>query len=96
MTLALLAGYFQLCCLSWGTEQKTAMKPKENEWPEIATLDCDYDQVFYDWGWRKEKKNTFFESGEKYRVVVSFGNINVMYRVGFMAWSYLDLEGLEE
>lgn len=21
------------------------MKPKENEWPEIATLDCDPDQV---------------------------------------------------
>ena len=33
----------------------------------------------------EENKNTFFESGEKYGVVVSFGNINVMYRVGYMA-----------
>ena len=95
MTLALLAGCFQLCCLSWRTEQKIAMKPRENEWLEIATLDCDSDQVFYNWGWRKEKKNTFFESGGKYGVVVSFGNINVMYRVGFMAWSYLEFRRLK-
>ena len=38
------------------------MKLRENEWPEMATLDCDPDQVVYDWGSRKEKKNILFES----------------------------------
>lgn len=60
MTLALLASYFQLCCLSWRTEQKIAMKPKENEWPEIAALDCDPDQVIAVKEKKRKEKHSFW------------------------------------
>ena len=88
MTLALLASYFQL----WAEDSHETQR----KW---MTWNC-YSRL---WPWssglwlrfkKRKEKHSFWILGGNTELVVSFGNINVMYRVGFMAWSYLEFRRL--